>query len=69
MTTALPAIEGIVETILYATDLLRAVAFDRDILGLIPRTGDPARFRSFRVGDRQVRLLCKRGGTLQPAAT
>lgn len=63
-----PAIEGIVETILYATDLPCAVAFYRDVVGLAPMTGDPARFQSFRVCDRQVLLLFKRGGTLQPTA-
>jgi len=61
-----PAIEGIVETILYVDDLARAVAFYRDELGLSPMTGDPARFQSFQVGGKQVLLLFKRGGTLEP---
>jgi len=67
MNTA-PCIEGIVEAILYVDDLTRAVAFYRDVLGLAPMTGDPARFQSLRAGDRQVLLLFKRGGTLQPTA-
>ncbi|MDI1249022.1 MAG: VOC family protein [Lacunisphaera sp.] len=61
-----PPIRGIVETILYVDDLARAVVFYRDMLGLAPMTGDPARFQSFDVGGRQVLLLFKRGGTLTP---
>lgn len=63
-----PRLEGIVESVLYVDDLPRAVAFYRDVLGLEPMTGDAARFQSFRVCDRQVLLLFKRGGTLQPTA-
>lgn len=61
-----PPIEGIVETILYVDDLARAVAFYRDVLGLAPMTGDPARFQAFQAGASQVLLLFKRGGTLAP---
>jgi catechol 2,3-dioxygenase-like lactoylglutathione lyase family enzyme len=61
-----PPINGIVESILYVEDVARATAFYRDELGLEPMTGDPARFQSFRVGERQVLLLFKRGGTIQP---
>jgi catechol 2,3-dioxygenase-like lactoylglutathione lyase family enzyme len=61
-----PPIEGIVESVLYVEDMARAVAFYRDELGLEPMVGDPARFQSFRAGERQVLLLFKRGGTLQP---
>jgi catechol 2,3-dioxygenase-like lactoylglutathione lyase family enzyme len=61
-----PAIEGIIETILYVDDLAQAVAFYRDELGLKAMTGDPARFQSFQVGEKQVLLLFKRGGTLEP---
>lgn len=61
-----PRIDGVVESILYVDDLPRAVAFYRDVIGLEPMTGDPARFQSLRAGDRQVLLLFKRGGTLQP---
>lgn len=61
-----PLITGIVETILYVEDLVRAVAFYRDELGLQPMTGDPTRFQPFQAGDRQVLLLFKRGGTLEP---
>ncbi|HEY8994850.1 MAG TPA: VOC family protein [Lacunisphaera sp.] len=61
-----PPIEGIVESILYVEDMARAIAFYRDELGLEPMIGDPARFQSFKAGPRQVLLLFKRGGTLQP---
>lgn len=61
-----PAIHGVVETILYADDLGRAVAFYRDVIGLMPMTGDGERFQSFDAGERRVLLLFKRGGTLTP---
>jgi catechol 2,3-dioxygenase-like lactoylglutathione lyase family enzyme len=61
-----PPIEGIVESVLYVEDMAQAVAFYRDELGLEPMIGDPVRFQSFRAGERQVLLLFKRGGTLQP---
>ncbi len=61
-------IQGIVETILYTDDLPRAVVFYRDVLGLKPMTGDPARFQSFRAGAAQVLLLFKRGAALEPMA-
>jgi catechol 2,3-dioxygenase-like lactoylglutathione lyase family enzyme len=61
-----PAIDGIVETILYVDDLARAVAFYRDTLGLEPMTGDMSRVQSFRLGEAQVLLLFRRGGTLEP---
>lgn len=62
-----PPIDGIVESILYADDLPRAVAFYRDEIGLEPLVGDGERFQCFRGGPRQVLLLFKRGGTLEPA--
>lgn len=61
-----PAIDGIVETILYVDDLPRAIAFYRDLLGFEPMTGDQTRFQAFRAGPAQVLLLFKRGGTLEP---
>lgn len=63
---AAPPINGVVETILYVDDLSRAVAFYRDVLGLAPMTGDPARFQAFDSGAGRVLLLFKRGGTLVP---
>lgn len=62
-----PAIEGIVETVLYVGDLPRAIAFYRDVLGLPLMTGDPERFQTFKAGGRQVLLLFRQGTTLEPA--
>lgn len=63
-TNGVPRINGVVETILYTADLPRAVAFYRDVLGLAPMTGDPARFQAFDSGAGRVLLLFKRGATL-----
>ncbi len=63
---AVPPIHGVVETILYTDDLPRAVAFYREVLGLAPMTGDPARFQAFDSGCSRVLLLFKRGATLAP---
>ncbi len=62
-----PPVEGIVESILYVGDMARAIAFYRDELGLEPMTGDQERFQAFRASARQVLLLFKQGGTLEPA--
>jgi catechol 2,3-dioxygenase-like lactoylglutathione lyase family enzyme len=61
-----PPINGVVESILYADDLPRAVAFYTDIMGLRPIAGDSMRFRAFDSGKGRVLILFKRGGTLQP---
>lgn len=66
--SATPAIDGIVETILYVDDLARGTAFYRDVLGLQPMTGDGVRFQALNAGGRHVLLLFKRGGTLEPTA-
>ncbi len=68
---AAPAINGVVETILYTDDLARATAFYRDVLGLAPMKGDGERFQALDSGAARVLLLFKRGGTLvpQPVAT
>jgi len=63
-----PAIDGIVETILYTDDLPKAVTFYHEVIGLEPMTGDADRFQSFRAGPNQVLLLFKRGGTLEPTS-
>lgn len=58
-----PALHGVIETALYVDDLARAVAFYRDVLGLIPLVGDAARFQAFDSGAQRVLLLFKRGAT------
>ena len=62
----LPAIHGVVETILYTDDLERATAFYRDVLGLSEMKGDGHRFQAMDSGANRVLLLFKRGGTLMP---
>src|SRR5215217_8264133 len=61
-----PAINGVVETVLYADDLPRALAFYRDILGLPEMKGDADRFHALDSGEGRALLLFKRGGTLVP---
>ncbi len=65
------AINGVVESILYTDDLGRASTFYRDVLGLEPMKGDPARFQALDAGAGRVLLLFKRGATLtaQPVPT
>ena len=61
-----PAINGVVETILYTDDLARATAFYRDVLGLVVMKGDGERYQALDSGANRVLLLFKRGGTLTP---
>ncbi|MCX6952329.1 MAG: VOC family protein [Verrucomicrobia bacterium] len=61
-----PAINGVIETILYVDNLTKAVAFYRDVLGLDPMRGDPARFQAFDSGAGRVLILFRRGCTLAP---
>lgn len=61
-----PAINGVVETILYTGDLPAAVAFYREVLGLSPMRTDGDRFQAFDSGAGRVLLLFTRGGTLAP---
>ncbi|HTX64516.1 MAG TPA: VOC family protein [Opitutaceae bacterium] len=64
--TAIPPIEGVVETALYVDDLARAAAFYRDVLGLRPIAGDHVRFQAFDAGAQRVLLLFRHGSTLEP---
>jgi len=61
-----PPIHGVVETILYSDDLLRVLAFYRDVLGLVEMKSDHERFVALDAGAGRVLLLFKRGGTLTP---
>jgi catechol 2,3-dioxygenase-like lactoylglutathione lyase family enzyme len=63
---AAPAINGVVETILYTDDMHRATAFYKDVLGLSLMNGDGDRFQALDAGAGRVLLLFKRGGTLTP---
>ena len=61
-----PAINGVVETILYTDDLARATRFYCDVLRLKVMKGDGERFEALDSGAHRVLLLFKRGGTLSP---
>lgn len=61
-----PAIQGVVETALHTDNLARATVFYREVLGLVPMTGDPARFQAFDAGAGSVLLLFVRGSTAEP---
>ena len=62
----IPPIHGVVESILYVDDVLRSVAFYREVLGFVPLKGDGDRFQAFDAGGKGVLLLFKRGGTVAP---
>ena len=68
-TAGAPPIHGVVETILYSDDLPKAVAFYRDVLGLLPMTGMSGRFQAFDSGAGRVLLLFGRGSALDPMTT
>jgi catechol 2,3-dioxygenase-like lactoylglutathione lyase family enzyme len=66
---ATPAINGVLETVLYVDDLPRATEFYRDVMGFRPMVGDATRFQSFDAAAGSVLLLFKRGATLVPTPT
>ena len=64
----LPRINGIVESCLYSSDLPRSVHFYRDRLGLrLLESGE--RLCVFSVAEKQVLLIFRRGGKLEPVPT
>lgn len=63
---AAPKINGVVETILYTDDLVRATGFYHEALGLPLMKGDGERFQALDSGANRVLLLFKRGATLTP---
>src|SRR2546427_11008891 len=63
-----PRINGVVETCLYSNDLPRSVRFYQDQLGLrLLESGE--RLCVFSVADKQVLLIFRSGGTLEPVPT
>jgi catechol 2,3-dioxygenase-like lactoylglutathione lyase family enzyme len=65
---SVPRINSVVETCLYSRDLPRSVRFYQDQLGLrLLESGE--RLCVFSVADRQVLLLFRSGGTLEPIHT
>jgi len=63
-----PRIHGVIETCLYSDDLPRAVRFYQEQLGLcLLESGE--RLCVLSVADRQVLLLFRRGGAIEPINT
>ena len=63
-----PHINGVVETCLYSENLPRAVRFYKEQLGLrLLESGE--RLCVFSVADKQVLLIFRSGGTMNPIAT
>lgn len=67
MTTAAPAVTGVLETALYVEDLDRSIAFYRDLFGFEILARDD-RFCALKVGDHAVLLLFRRGASTEPIA-
>jgi catechol 2,3-dioxygenase-like lactoylglutathione lyase family enzyme len=61
----MPALSGILETALHVADLERSARFYEEVMGLDRLEGD-ARFRAYSVAGRDVLLLFRQGGTLEP---
>jgi catechol 2,3-dioxygenase-like lactoylglutathione lyase family enzyme len=58
-------VTGVLETGIYVADVPRSAEFYRRIFGFEELVGDD-RFRALSVAGRQVLLIFKRGGTLEP---
>ena len=63
-----PALRGVLETAVYVEDLERSRDFYAGLFGLPVMVAD-GRFCAFDVAGRDVLLLFRRGGTLEPVAT
>lgn len=61
----MPALSGILETALHVADIERSARFYEEVMGLERLEGD-ARFRAYSVAGRDVLLLFRQGGTLEP---
>ncbi len=64
----MPALRGVLETVLYVDEIDRAADFYGGVFQLPELYGD-ARMRAYDVGGRGVLLLFKRGATLKPVET
>jgi catechol 2,3-dioxygenase-like lactoylglutathione lyase family enzyme len=58
-------VTGVLETGIYVADVPRSAEFYRRVFGFEQLVGDD-RFRALSVAGRQVFLILKRGGTLEP---
>jgi catechol 2,3-dioxygenase-like lactoylglutathione lyase family enzyme len=63
-----PPVRGIIETVLYVTDLARSVEFYTQTMGFERLLSDD-RFCALNVGGQQVFLLFLQGGTPEPVRT
>jgi catechol 2,3-dioxygenase-like lactoylglutathione lyase family enzyme len=61
----MPILNDLKETALYVDDLERALAFDRDVLGLKTLVVD-GRFCAFDVAGKHILLLFARGASVEP---
>jgi catechol 2,3-dioxygenase-like lactoylglutathione lyase family enzyme len=61
----MPEIHSLLETSLYVADLNRSVAYYRDLFGFEVLARDE-RFCAFNVAGKQVLLLFRQGGTMEP---
>lgn len=60
-----PALNGVIETALYVSDLTRAARFYRDFLGMRELMEEPGRLIALRAGDHQVLLLFAVGKSIE----
>lgn len=64
----MPTLNSVLETALYVDDLQHSVRFYQDVFGLEVISGDD-RLCAMSVAGRQVLLLFRKGGALEPIAT
>ncbi len=64
----MPEIVGVLETALHVEDVERATRFYEKLFGF-RRLASDSRFCALSVADKQVLLLFRRGGTLEPVQT
>jgi catechol 2,3-dioxygenase-like lactoylglutathione lyase family enzyme len=63
----MPRITGVLETCIHVGDIARSADFYESLFGF-RRLGSDERFCAFDVGGRDVLILFRRGGTLEPVA-
>ena len=61
----MPRVTGVLETCIHVQDLARSAHFYESLFGF-PRLGSDERFCAFDVAGRDVLILFRRGGTLEP---
>jgi catechol 2,3-dioxygenase-like lactoylglutathione lyase family enzyme len=61
----MPRVTGVLETCIHVEDVARSARFYENLFGF-PRLADDDRFCAFDVAGRDVLILFRRGGTLEP---